>query len=316
MQALVTSASRKLPLLRAVAAQLGESATEVVVVAADANPQCVAAYAWQPFVLLPRLADVAPSTVVDAIAVLGVELLIPTSDADALFFAEQREELAARGVWCPTGDQPSVARCLDKLAFAEVLADAGVPAIPTSLDPAMAAGGRVVVKERFGAGSRGLLVDATPADAAAFAESLVEPVFQPFIRGREVSIDAYRSRDGRLLGTVVRTRDVVVGGESQVTTTVDPKPYLALVEQALTELGLTGHAVLQAIDGPQGPVLVECNPRVGGASTLSFAAGLRSIAWAWSEAQGQDPAVVPFVAQDPGLRLVRAPADEIGRIDP
>lgn len=315
MKALVTSASRKLPLLRAVFDQLATVTPDVTVVATDADPGCLAAYAWQPFVPFPRLDDVAPATVIDAVGVLAPELLIPTRDADVLFFAEHVDALAARGTWCLGGTRPAVARCLDKLAFAVALTDAGVPVIPTVLDPAGAGSDRLVVKERHGAGSRGIGLDLAPGLAAEAAEALSEPVFQPFVPGREVSIDAYRTRDGRLLGQVARSRDVVVGGESQVSTTVDPEPYAALTSAALSALELTGHAVLQAIDGPDGPVLVECNPRLGGASTLALAAGLRSVAWAWAEASGFDPGEIAFDPEPPGLRLVRAPSDAIGRVD-
>lgn len=316
MQVLVTSASRKLPLLRALSAQLATVAPDATVVAADADPACLAAYAWEPFVAFPRLADASPQAVVDAVAAVSPDLLVPTRDADVLFFADHHGALAARGTWCLAGTEPAVARCLDKLAFAAALAEAGVPVIPTVLDPAAARSDRVVVKERRGAGSRGLGLDLAPGVAATLAEALDEPVFQPFVPGREVSIDAYRARDGRVLGVVVRSRDVVVGGESQVSTTVDSGPYAALAGAALTALELTGHAVLQAIDGPGGPVLVECNPRLGGASTLSLAAGLRSVEWAWLEAHGRDPGEVGFEPAAPGLRLVRTAHDAIGRVDP
>ena len=316
VQALVTSASRKLPLLRAVSDHLATVAPDATVVASDANPFCLAAYAWQPFVAFPRLDDVAPQTVIDAVTAVSPELLIPTRDADVLFFADHHAALAARGTWCLAGSEPAVARCLDKLAFAVALTDAGVPVIPTVLDPAAARSDRVVVKERHGAGSRGLGLDLAPGIAATMAEALAEPVFQPFVPGREVSIDAYRARDGRVLGVIVRSRDVVVGGESKVTTTVDPGPYAALTDAALTALELTGHAVLQAIDGADGPVLVECNPRLGGASTLSLAAGLSSVEWAWLEAHGRDPGELAFEPAPPGLRLVRTAHDTIGRVDP
>jgi carbamoyl-phosphate synthase large subunit len=57
-------------------------------------------------------------------------------------------------------------------------------------------------------------------------------------------------------------------------------------------------------------VLLECNPRVGGASTLGFLAGVDSPAWAIAEALGEP--VEPRVgAYRRGLRLVRYPADRL-----
>jgi nucleoside-diphosphate-sugar epimerase len=54
--------------------------------------------------------------------------------------------------------------------------------------------------------------------------------------------------------------------------------------------------------------LIECNPRVGGASTLGFAAGVDFPRWALREARGES--VEPRLGRyRRGLRLVRYPAD-------
>ena len=73
-------------------------------------------------------------------------------------------------------------------------------------------------------------------------------------------------------------------------------------------LELRGHAVVQAFaDGPT-VTLLECNPRVGGASTLGFHAGVESPQWAIREARGEtiEPQIGGYRR---GLRLVRYPAD-------
>jgi carbamoyl-phosphate synthase large subunit len=53
---------------------------------------------------------------------------------------------------------------------------------------------------------------------------------------------------------------------------------------------LAGHAVVQLIDDGEQMHVIECNPRVGGASTLSMMVGLPTISWFLSEASGADPA--------------------------
>lgn len=314
VKALVTSANRKLPLLRAIQDQLDslDPVPAAVVVAGDADPRALAAVAWPQFWAMPRI-DEAPAAVLDGIATAGFDIVIPTRDADVAFLARHRDDLAARSVQCMVSPAAAVARCDDKISFAEALVGSGLPAIGTyaSVDDPALSGSRLVVKERHGAGARRMALDVTRQEAALAAAALAEPVFQPFVPGREVSIDAYRTRDGRTLGLVARSRDLVVGGEAVVSTTIDPTDYARLVTDVLDCLGIQGHALVQVIDGPDGPRVVECNARLGGASTLSLAAGLLSVAWFALEAQGIDPAALPFEPHDGPLRLIRTAQDVI-----
>lgn len=312
MKVLVTSASRKLPLLRSIAGQLAESlpSTRWDIVAGDADGSCLASYAWPHFWHMPRIDD--SLAVIDAIVAGGFDLVIPTRDADVDYFSRFRDDLEADRVACLTPSTAAAAACLDKFEFAQLLSAAGLPAIPTYLDngAVQLATGSVVLKERYGAGSVGQLVDVSIHAAASAAVHLVDPIFQPFVSGREFSIDAYRSRAGQVLGMVARTRDLVIGGESQVTTTVDPAPFAVMVDEVLRTLGFQGHALIQVIEASDGMHIIECNPRLGGASTLSLAAGLRSLAWFALEAQSLDPLSIPFQPRTGELRLIRTPQDE------
>lgn len=261
---------------------------------------------------MPRL-DSAPGAVVDAIIAQQVDLVIPTRDADVVFLADHQDVLRRGGVRCMVASPDAVRTCGDKVAFARQLTAAGLPAIPTCVDPddPLLGQGSRVVKERNGAGAVGMVVDVDAEAAATAAEALDAPCFQPFVAGPEFSIDAYRSRDGRLLGVVARSRDVVISGESAVTTMVDASPYIDLVRDVLDCLDLSGHAVIQVIHTESGPMIVECNARLGGASTLSLAAGLRSVEWFALESLGRDPGRVPFTPHAGPLQLVRVPQDVI-----
>ena len=309
MKVLVTSASRKIPLLHAVAGQLADVDPGAEVVAGDADPRCLAAFAWPAFLTLPPLDDPAAAGLPAILQREGITHLVPTRDGELGWIAERSEEFAAHGIACLVSRPAAIARCQDKLAFSETLRDAGLPGIPTSTTLTLAP--RQVVKERRGSGSRGLVLDVDAPAARAAATGLSEPVFQPFVPGAEVSIDAYRARDGRVIGSVARTRDLVIGGESQVTTTTDPAPYAGLVHDVLNVLDVTGHAVLQVIDSPDGPVVVECNARLGGASTLSLAVGLLSLPWFVRESRGDDPALFRFEPEPWPRRLIRVPSDAI-----
>jgi hypothetical protein len=66
--------------------------------------------------------------------------------------------------------------------------------------------------------------------------------------------------------------------------------------------------VVQAFADGRDVTLLECNPRVGGASTLGFRAGVDTPRWAMGEALGGT--VEPQLgAYRRDLRLVRYPAE-------
>ena len=167
-----------------------------------------------------------------------------------------------------------------------------------------------MVKERYGAGSRSIGIDLDAEAAASHARTLEDPIFQPFVPGDEISIDAWLDRNSRVKGLVLRRRDRVVNGESQVTTTfVDPR-IEAIAVRILEALHLSGPVVMQAIIDPAGRIhIIECNPRFGGASTAGIAVGLASLHWSLLELCGADLRAWPFHRAPRQVRQIRVPSD-------
>ncbi|MDC0547306.1 ATP-grasp domain-containing protein, partial [Gammaproteobacteria bacterium] len=131
----------------------------------------------------------------------------------------------------------------------------------------------------------------TKNEAIAHAETLQSPVFQPYIEGEEISIDSWCDGAGVLKGCILRYRNLVINGESQITTTFRNQEIEDKIEKIINKLEIKGHAVLQAIIDAGGNVhLIEINARFGGASTVSIAAGLDSFYWTLCElGKGQIP---------------------------
>jgi carbamoyl-phosphate synthase large subunit len=309
---LVTSVARKVPLLRAVRAALDDVGREGAELhGGDLDPHAVGRHFVDRFWAMPPLSQLAVETAIDYCSAHGIALIVPTRDGELEFWARQRAELAAAGVDVLVSDPEAVATCLDKLRFAEALRAAGEPAIPTATSPDELGAERLVVKERFGAGAAAVALDVDPAAAREHARGLDDPIFQPYVAGDEFSLDLYAARDGTCLGVVARRREVVIGGESQVTATVRDPALERLGERLARVLGLRGHAVLQVIVAGGEHHVIECNPRFGGASTLAVAAGLATFEWAYLEALGESLESRPFVRRERELRQVRFPQDTV-----
>lgn len=193
-------------------------------------------------------------------------------------------------------DPTCIENCLDKLLFYQTLAAHHIPAIPTTENADLIKSNSLVVKERFGAGSRSLGLNLSPKKAKEWAKNLQSPIFQPFISGKEYSVDVYMDTHHSQHGAIARLRDLVVDGESQITSSVKNKKMESLCLKTAEVLGITGHAVFQLLSDAEGQLhIIECNPRFGGASTLSVAMGLHSFEWFLLESLKKPlPPVCPF----------------------
>jgi carbamoyl-phosphate synthase large subunit len=236
--------------------------------------------------------------------------VIPTRDGELGFWARNRERFAAAGIDVLVSPAESVATCLDKLVFARFGRERALPFIPAALHPDELGDGPFVVKERFGAGARGVGLNLDRAAALRHGANLESPVYQPFITGREISVDAWLDRSHQVKGLVLRSRDRVVDGESQVTTTFRDSRIEEAAAEVLQLLKLCGPVVMQVLIDAQGGLhVIECNARFGGASTASIAVGLDVFYWSLLEGCGVDLSDYPFDRLPGDLLQIRLPGD-------
>ncbi|MEX6504815.1 NAD-dependent epimerase/dehydratase family protein [Jiella sp. M17.18] len=306
---LVSSAARKVPLVRAMQAAARRVDPGARVIAGDVDPHAPSRHVADAFWQMQRLEETTAEALRGECAARGIRAILPTRDGELAFWAQAKAELAKAGIAVLVSEPAAVARCLDKLAFAEWGAAKGLPVIPAASDPDGLGAERLVVKERFGAGSRGLGLDLSPQAARAHAAGLSEPIFQPFVEGREISIDAFLTTSGAVHGLVLRRRDRVVAGESQITTTFRDDRLEAQAAEILGALGLFGPVVMQAMVTGTGLAVIEVNARFGGASTASLSAGLDSLLWSLLQAVEPDRKLPPFARVPGEIRQIRVPQD-------
>ncbi|MCC3152198.1 NAD-dependent epimerase/dehydratase family protein [Hymenobacter sp. BT770] len=321
---LISSVAAKVPLVRAVQAAAKRLHPDIKVVGGDMNHACLGQHFTDEFWLMPATADEHLPNIIRHCLDHGIGHIIPTRDGELAFWSRHRTELAEAGIAVLVSAPEAVNRCIDKLEFSTFGQENGLPIIPAALGPDAlgittdvhgSATPGFVVKERHGAGSLSLGLNLPEAAALTHAHALQEPIFQPFVEGREISVDAYVDRRGKVRGLVPRTRDVIIHGESQVTTTLDAPGLVARLIPIVEKLGLYGPLVLQALLTPDGGLhIIECNCRFGGASTLGIAAGVDSFFWFLQEAAGADLNLFPFQPAAGPLRQVRAAADVVTRV--
>ncbi|MCQ4088798.1 NAD-dependent epimerase/dehydratase family protein [Saccharibacillus sp. JS10] len=309
---LVTSASKKVPMLKAVGKSIRKTGKRLELIGGDLDKQAISQFFVDSFWQMPRLTDLNPDDLVEACKARAITSIIPSRDGELAYFAAHKDRLASHGINVMVSNSKTVNLCLDKLLFAEYGIKLGFPVIPASKKWKEEYGDHCVVKERHGAGSQFIGLNLTREEAEHHANSLKEPIFQPLISGVESSIDVYVQQNGKCKGSIARRRELVVNGESQITTTFRDEKLEALCADFAEQLGIYGHAIFQVITDDAGDsYIVECNSRFGGASTLSVAAGLDSFYWFLLESSGADLGEYAFVRSEVNKRLVRYAEDSI-----
>jgi len=240
----------------------------------------------------------------------GVRLVIPTRDAELDFYSSHRSYFESNGIKIAVSSSETLNICLDKLLFHDSL-KSRFPVIATSnqIDVELLGPGPYVVKERYGSGSISSRLNLASKDALEYSQTLMHPIFQPFINGSEFSIDTYTTLHGDVVGAIARRRDVIEFGESRVTTSVHDLRIESLGIEISSFLKLTGHGLIQIIDDGTSLHIIECNARIGGASTLAFHCGLISPIWSILEAQGLSHKEYPFNPNRNRIKMTRDQRD-------
>ncbi|CAM3530041.1 ATP-grasp domain-containing protein [Marinicrinis lubricantis] len=309
MNILITSISKKVPLIRAVREAAAKIKGDHQIIGADSNRECVGKYFVDDFWEMPLLSELSEQELIRFCAQKQVDVIIPTRDGELLYFAGIKERLRREGIYVMISSFSSIQKCLDKLEFYTFGRDRSYPVIPTSLNVSTLPYDRYAVKERFGAGSSNIGLNLTVEEAQDWAKRMRHPIFQPYIEGSEASIDLYVGMNGKVKGCICRYRELTVGGESQITTVFEDEKLQSESVRMVESLGLYGHVVVQVMMDRDGAFhFIECNSRFGGASTASIRAGLDSFYWALLESQGIHLGSYSFERKN-GIKMVRYAED-------
>lgn len=275
-------------------------------IGADSNPACLGAQHADEFIPMPPLSELHPTGFRDFCITHRISHVIPTRDGELSFLSEMEKFLAQENIRIFVAPYEALSTCLDKLTFSEQLSAIGMPIIPAFSTIDRLPDERLVVKERHGSGSEKIGIGLTREAAEIHAEKLQNPIFQPYVAGREFSAEVWLDKTSRAHGVVLRWRKRVVRGESHHTVTFRNEEWEDLVVACVETLGLTGHALAQVIvDENDSPNIVEINPRLGGASPLSLACGLHSIEWFLRESSGEGMSTGSTFKPTPGKSLKR-----------
>ena len=307
LNVLLSSANNKIPLLQELINAVQRIDTKGVVTAGDANAEVISKYFAHHFWHMPETTDDNVDEIIAALKQQKITHVVPSRDGELVFWAKLKPLLASQGIVVIVADTDVVNLCLDKLAFG-TLAYPNIIKTSQSIDTLTSE--RYVVKERMGSASTNIGLNLNYNQAIQHAKTLMAPIYQPFYEGVEISVDAWLSKTHKVKAICCRERELVKNGESQITRSL---PNFAAETHFITlleSLKLEGPVVLQAIITPDNqPLIIECNSRFGGASTLGIKAGVDSLYWSLQESIGVDISSIPVSMATQSIRQIRIPKD-------
>ncbi|MBS4195490.1 ATP-grasp domain-containing protein [Lederbergia citri] len=312
MNVLITSISGKVPLIQTVEKAMKKINSNSVLYGGDVDDQCIGKYFVDRFWLMPPLKDMTKETFVSYCTSKNITIIFPTRDADLLYFSSFLSYFTNNGLYIMVSNKKSLEITMNKMNFFKIGVEKGFPVTMSSFEIDTLYADTFVVKECEGSGSKNIAINVSREQAILHAKQLKGPLFQPYIKGEEFSIDVYVDKLGKSKGVIVRKRIQIKDGESQITRTIRHKELERLGAEMAEMFCLYGHVMFQVIVDLKGkPHIIECNPRFGGASTLSIAAGLDSFYWFQLEAAGEDLHNYPFHRSEKELTLIRHAKDMI-----
>jgi carbamoyl-phosphate synthase large subunit len=209
-----------------------------------------------------------------AIMANDVRLVVPTRDEELLYLSRNKEQFQSFGCCILCNNADITQRMIDKKTFIQFcIEELGCRNIKFIADwgDALDSDFPLFFRTRGPEKTAKIKVENRDQLRACF---MLYPkgIAATFLKGEEVSVDSYISRQRKIMYIVPRSRDVVLGTESIVTTTINAPQCVELTTQLIKKTNISGPIVLQGMLDGSDFVPFEINLRFGGASHLAFKA--------------------------------------------
>jgi carbamoyl-phosphate synthase large subunit len=283
MNVLITAASRRVSLIQAFSQALKRLNLKGRVVTTDMNSLSPGLYFGSRHYIVPLTTDPQYISIIKSICFRErINLLIPTIDDELPLFGRHTAEFLATGIRVAVSSESTSLICNDKYSTAGYLLSRDIPFARTWL-PGQLEFDRLkyplFLKPRCGRGSVGAFTIRSERDLHFFLDYVPDPVVQPYLAGKEYTIDLLADFTGKVISVVPRERMVIRSGVTDRGQTLNHPEMIQLAIRAANALGIRGPANIQVkLDGDK-ITIFEVNPRFSGGIPLSIAAGADFPLW-------------------------------------
>ena len=302
MKILFTSVGRRVELIQAfqkAAEGLGEDLT---VIGGDFSDRSAELYFCGKTKKLCKITDphYIP-TLLEICEKEKVDCLIPTIDTDLLILAQNKERFEHLGTKVLISTENKVKLCRDKRYTADYFLSLGLKSpIPVDNILQYHDGFPAFIKPKDGSSSINAYKAENENDLKTYADKIQNYIVQPFISGKEFTIDIFCDYGGNPVYITPRERIAVRAGEVLKTKICQDEKMISEMKLLIEDYKPCGQITVQLIqDGVTGEnYYIEINPRFGGGAPLSIKAGADSAKAVIEMLQGKKLEYVPMAARD------------------
>ncbi len=207
-----------------------------------------------------------------------IDLLIPTIDTDLLILAENKEKFTAIGTRVLISAPDKILICRDKNNTSQFFVDCGLKApMPVNDWREYEGGYPAFIKPKDGSSSINAFKVEREDELEVYANQIDDYIVQPFVSGREYTMDVFCDWDGEPISIVPRERVQVRAGEVLKTKIFLDETMIEEAKAICRAFKPCGPLTIQLIRDDNGvDWYIEINPRFGGGAPLSMKAGARS----------------------------------------
>ncbi len=208
-----------------------------------------------------------------------IDLLIPTIDTDLLILSKNVQEFEKEGTKVLVSKPEKIAVCRDKNYTADFFESCGLKA-PRTYNNYKKYSGEYpcFIKPKDGSSSINAFKVNDLGELEVYAEKIGDYIVQPYIEGKEYTIDIFCDFDGSPIYITPRERVAVRAGEVLKTKICMDDRMIQESRKLIEKFRPCGPMAVQLIrqDVTEEDYFIEINPRFGGGSPLSMKSGARS----------------------------------------
>lgn len=287
MKILFTSVGRRVELMQAFRKAADELNVVLTIIGADITVSAPALYFCDETRIVPRIKNEEYIPVLlDICEKEMVDCLIPTIDTDLLLLAENKRRFEAFGTKVLISAVDKVKICRDKNFTADYFHSLGLKS-PQSVNSVEK------YEEKIRSGISGFPAFIKPKDGSSsidvyrvenletlkvYAEKIGDYIIQPYISGKEYTIDIFCDYDGNPVYITPRERLAVRAGEVLKTRVTQDNRMIDEMLTLIEAFKPCGQITVQLIrdEATSDDYYIEINPRFGGGAPLSMKAGADS----------------------------------------
>ena len=302
MKILFTSVGRRVELMQAFRKAAEELKADLTIIGADITSTAPALFFCDEARIVCKIKE--PEYIPQLLKICeeeSVDCLIPTIDTDLLLLAENKEKFESIGTKVLISAPEKIKKCRDKRYTADYFLSLGLKSpVPVDDVEKYNSGYPAFIKPKDGSSSIDAYRVNCEEDLKVYAQKIKDYIIQPFISGREFTIDIFCDYEGNPVFITPRERLAVRAGEVLKTKICQDNQMIEEMKTLIADYKPCGQVTVQLIqDETTGDnYYIEINPRFGGGAPLSIKAGADSAKAVLRMLKGEKLSYVEKAAKD------------------